>query len=223
MMMTNTMQVRTKRMRNFVVVFSLSILMAWLILPRAVRHAIQPTAVAAAKVFTVNVNGDGHDANPGDGICETSISGNCSLRAAIEEANANSGADVINFNIPGAGVHTISPGSPLPNITESVSINGYTQPGASINSLANSGDNAVLLIQLQGSNAGRARQLTVLAGNTTIQGLVINSFTSAISVSGNAGIRSRVTSSEQIQPARPRWETLSASESTSRTRTQLAG
>jgi CSLREA domain-containing protein len=189
MMMTNTMQVRTKRMRNFVVVFSLSILTAWLILPRAVRRAIEPTAVAAPKVFTVNVNGDGHDANPGDGICETSISGNCSLRAAIEEANANAGADVINFNIPGTGVHTISPGSALPNLTETVIINGYTQPGTSLNSEANSGDNAVLLIQLQGTNAGAgASGLTVVAGFTTIQGLVINSFSTgpAISVSGSA-------------------------------------
>jgi CSLREA domain-containing protein len=173
-----------------VFVLTLSLFAAWLALPNKYQRWLEPTAFAAAKVFTVNVNGDGHDANPGDGICETSISGNCSLRAAIEEANANSGADTINFNIPGAGVHTISPASPLPNITESVVINGYSQSGASINnSLANSGDNAVLLIQLQGSNAGSsASGLTVVAGSTTIQGLVINSFStgSAISVSGSA-------------------------------------
>ncbi|HBB94620.1 MAG TPA: hypothetical protein DC054_04460 [Blastocatellia bacterium] len=174
-----------------VTTFALTLVLfaSWFALPTRYRQLLEPTAFAAPKVFTVNVNGDGHDANPGDGICETSISGNCSLRAAIEEANANSGTDVINFNIPGSGVHTISPGSALPQITESVSINGYTQPGTSLNSEANSGDNAVLLIQLQGTNAGAgASGLTVVAGNTTIQGLVINSFSTApaISVQGSA-------------------------------------
>jgi CSLREA domain-containing protein len=189
MMMTNTMQVRTKRMRNFVVVFSLSILTAWLILPRAVRHAIQPTAFATAKVFTVNVNGDGHDANPGDGICETSISGNCSLRAAIEEANVTVDKDTINFSIPGTGVHTITPNSVLPDITNPVVIDGYSQLGASTNTEANSGDNAVLLIHLQGSNAGvGATGLNITAGGSTVKGLVINSFSgTAINLTSGAG------------------------------------
>src|SRR5262245_39359044 len=94
-----SMKVRT-RTRNFVIVFSLSLLIAWLILPRELRRAIQPTASAAAKTFTVNVTGNGADANPGDGVCETGVAGNCSLRAAIQEANANPGKDTINFNIP---------------------------------------------------------------------------------------------------------------------------
>ena len=39
--------------------------------------------------FTVNNQMDGDDANPGDGICETTAgSGVCTLRAAISEANA---------------------------------------------------------------------------------------------------------------------------------------
>jgi len=65
------MEVKTHRTRNFIVGFSLSILMAWLILPSAVRHTIEPTASAAPLTFTVNVTGDGQDANPGDGICAT--------------------------------------------------------------------------------------------------------------------------------------------------------
>ena len=89
-----------------------------------------PTAFAAGKTFTVNVTGDGQDANQGDGICATA-SGNCSLRAAIQEANANSGTDTINFNIPGAGVQTISPSTDLPPIAHAVVIDGYSQPGTS--------------------------------------------------------------------------------------------
>ena len=42
-------------------------------------------------------------------VTNTADSGAGSLRQAILDANANSGADVINFNITGTGVHTISP------------------------------------------------------------------------------------------------------------------
>ena len=83
----------------------------------------------------------------------TNDSGPGSLRQAIFNANANPGLDTIAFAIPGAGMHTISPTSPLPNITDPVVIDGYTQPGSSPNTLAN-GDNAVLLIELNGSGTG---------------------------------------------------------------------
>ena len=120
----------------------LSLIAVCAVAPRAIRRLIQPTASAAGKTFTVNVTGDGHDANPGDGVCQTSVPGNCSLRAAIEEANASPGVDTIHFNIPGAGVHTIAPSSALV-ITEGVIIDGYSQPGASPNTQTVS-DNAVL-------------------------------------------------------------------------------
>jgi len=51
---------------------------------------------AHAAVFTVNSASDGVDASPGDGICHTGTAvPTCTLRAAIEEANALSGADEI--------------------------------------------------------------------------------------------------------------------------------
>jgi predicted outer membrane repeat protein len=80
----------------------------------------------------------------------------CSLRAAITAANATpngSGPDTIAFAIPGAGVRTIAPDHALPQISEAVTIDGYTQPGASPNTLA-VGDDAVILIELDGTNAG---------------------------------------------------------------------
>ena len=73
-----------------------------------------------------------------------------SLREAILSANSTAGTDTITFNIAGAGVKTISPTTPLPEITEAVTINGYLQPGASANTSA-TGTNATLLIQLDGS------------------------------------------------------------------------
>ena len=46
-------------------------------------------AFAQAATFTVNSPFDAADANPGDGVCETAPgNGVCTLRAAIEEANA---------------------------------------------------------------------------------------------------------------------------------------
>src|SRR5262245_37415520 len=51
---------------------------------------------AQAAVFTVTSRGDDRDANPGDGKCEATPGiGDCTLRGAIEEANALPGADRI--------------------------------------------------------------------------------------------------------------------------------
>jgi len=49
---------------------------------------------AQATTFTVDVEVDGVDAVPGDGLCATSER-RCTLRAAVQEANARPGADVV--------------------------------------------------------------------------------------------------------------------------------
>jgi len=108
-------------------------------------------------------------------VVNTLDGGPGSLRQAILDANAAPGADLIDFNIPGDGVHTISPTSALPGITGPVTIDGYTQPGASPNTLA-VGNNAVLLIELTGSSAGQVDGLRLFGGNSTVRGLVINRF-----------------------------------------------
>src|SRR5262245_4915172 len=73
-------------------------------------------------------------------------SGAGSLRQAMLDANAALGADTLEFNIPGDGLHTIRP-TGLPPITEAVTIDGYSQPGARPNTLA-VGDDAVLQIEI---------------------------------------------------------------------------
>jgi len=112
---------------------------------------------AQAATFIVNRTGDAPDANLANARCDVDASqrGNqCTLRAAIQESNDTLGADEIRFNIvSAASVKTISPTSALPTISESVTINGYTQTGASANTLAE-GNDAVLKIQLNGVNAG---------------------------------------------------------------------
>src|SRR5678815_5488895 len=73
---------------------------------------------AAADTFTVD-----NTVDPGDGMCNAL---GCTLHEAIDAANANPGADTIEFNISGAGVHTIGVTMALPTITEAVTIDGYT-------------------------------------------------------------------------------------------------
>ena len=112
-------------------------------------------------------------------VTNTSDSGTGSLRQAILDANAapNSlaGPDRIHFNIPGAGVQTILPASALPEITDTVVIDGYTQTGATANTLS-VGSNATLLIQLSGSNVPGAVALNLGSGSdgSTLRGLAIN-------------------------------------------------
>src|SRR5262249_29551716 len=75
-------------------------------------------------------------------VTTTADDGPGSLRQAILDADAAPDpSNAITFNIPGGGVQTIAPASPLPAITSPISIDGYTQPGASANTLA-VGDNA---------------------------------------------------------------------------------
>ncbi len=73
----------------------------------AMKNAFLIGRPAAAATFTVNSTLDARDARAGDGLCATS-SGVCSLRAAIEEANALAGAD--NVVLPG-GVNLITLGN----------------------------------------------------------------------------------------------------------------
>ncbi len=104
-------------------------------------------------------------------VSNTDDAGAGSLRQAITAANANPGANSITFNIQGAGVKTINLQSDLPFITNALTINGYTQPGAAPNN-QQVGDNATLLIVLDGASTAMAG-LSIASSNVTVKGLVI--------------------------------------------------
>jgi photosystem II stability/assembly factor-like uncharacterized protein len=109
-------------------------------------------------------------------VLNTNDAGPDSLRQAIMNVNSGAGGDTIAFNVPGPGVHTIALSSALPAVTRPVTIDGYTQPGSSPNTLP-IGDNAVPLIELDGSNAGAtADGLQVGGSGSIVQGFVINRF-----------------------------------------------
>src|SRR3954471_18970325 len=59
--------------------------------------ALFATAAAQAATFTVNSTVDEPDASIGDGTCAADPSGGCTLRAAIDEANASPDPDTIQL------------------------------------------------------------------------------------------------------------------------------
>lgn len=127
----------------------------------------------ASITFTVSNTGD-----PGDGNCSATLG--CTLRGAINAANSTPREDLIRFNIPNPGVQTIRPISELPEIVRAVTIDGYTQPEATPNTLA-TGTNSKLMIELDGIRAGAdSKGLEIRdnlgGGETVIRGLAINRF-----------------------------------------------
>src|SRR3954463_12028701 len=77
---------------------------------------IEPAAPASAATFTVTSTADASDTNPGDGVCASAPSIVCTLRAAIEEANALGSADTINLP-SGTYVLAAGPLNPLFDLT----------------------------------------------------------------------------------------------------------
>lgn len=110
-------------------------------------------------------------------VTNKNASGPGSLAQAIHDSNAHAGQDMIVFNIPGAGVHLIDLSqSFLPEITDSVILDGYTQPGAHPNTLS-IGNNAVILIQLDGGLVKRnGIGLRISGSNCLVRGLALTGF-----------------------------------------------
>ena len=82
--------------------------------------AVLGTHRVEAALFVVNSPADVDDGNPGDGICQTS-GGVCTLRAALQEANAFVGSDTITLQ---ANTTYLITQSKYLNITDSVYIGG---------------------------------------------------------------------------------------------------
>lgn len=132
-------------------------------------------ALTPSSVLIVDSAGDEASANATSATCATS-NATCTLRAAIEAANASGAPARIEFDIAGVGLHTIEPQSPLPSIAVPVAIDGYTQPGAQPASDAS--PSPTLEISLIGAHAGGGAGLTLApnAAGSTISGLDLAAF-----------------------------------------------
>jgi parallel beta-helix repeat protein len=122
-------------------------------------------------------------------VTSTNDSGAGTLRQAIMDANGTPGPNVLLFNLPGNGVRTLAPLTPLPDITNCLTINGYSQPGSQTNSLAG-GNNGVLQVRLDGANLTNGFPIGLRfngVNNNSVRGLIIVRFFTAIQLYASSG------------------------------------
>ncbi|MBE2201577.1 MAG: CSLREA domain-containing protein [Anaerolinea sp.] len=114
--------------------------MVWIVILLAAAVLFAPPRPAHAATFTVNSTADAVDANPGNGVCATA-GGVCTLRAAIQEANALAGADTIVFAVDG---------------TFTLTLTGSGEDAAATGDLDITGDLTII---------GNGQALTIIDGN----------------------------------------------------------
>jgi CSLREA domain-containing protein len=131
---------------------------------------------SAATTFTVTSVDD-----TDDGTCDA----HCTLREAINAANALAGADEIDFNIAPGGAQTIAVDLPalraLPAITDTATIDGTTQPGYA----------GTPLIEISGASATQAAnglEIAATAPGSVIRGVLVNGFDRSPIGEGSGGI-----------------------------------
>ena len=101
----------------------------------------------------------------GNGNAKTYL-GTVTLRSAIQETNALAGKQTVYFYIPGTAPFTISPQTPLPVITDPVSLDATFQKGYS----------GTPLIKIDGTISGVTDGLTLSGGGSLVQGFLLRIF-----------------------------------------------
>ncbi len=142
----------------------------------AIDRGAYESAVDDLNNFTVNTSNDnGSNTNPTVG----------SLRWAIKNANAFAGASKISFSLSCPTLMNIS--TVLPDITTDVTIDGYTNPGATPNSTL-IGFDANLCVYLNGAGSAGHGLRTSGSGRLTVRGLGFAGFTdAALRLEGGSG------------------------------------
>jgi CSLREA domain-containing protein len=142
------------------------------------------TANAAGSSFTVNTTADAHDANPGDGICSDS-SGQCTLRAAIEETDSQPAGTTVTVTVP-AGVYKLTLGA-LALTRNTVTVTGG---GATTTIVRQNGSTAVATVSSGGDLTLSGLELTG-GGAGSVGGGFYNSGTASLDkvrVTGNSSV-----------------------------------
>jgi cysteine-rich repeat protein len=133
------------------------IVAALILLPGALR----PAHAAPFTVVDDSVAADATDADPGDGVCETAAgNGVCTLRAAVMEANALSGADEIT--VP-AGTYTLA----IANTSEDAAADGDLDIDSDLTIIGDDAETTVI------DGDAIDRVFHILSGTVTIQGVKI--------------------------------------------------
>jgi CSLREA domain-containing protein len=134
--------------------------------------AAPPTTRAAT--FVVTTTADAVDTDPGDGVCAIE-GGGCSLRAAILEANALPGADLITLP---AGVYTLS----IPGVGDDDGVTGDLDVSDTV---VIEGDAAATTIV----DGGGIDRVFDLGADTTIRRLTIRGGNAATNGENGGGVR----------------------------------
>ena len=143
------------------------------------RNATAGTTVNSVLGFIVNTLGDAPDPSL-DGICDTdagTVGDQCTLRAAIQEANNASSDDTIGFDAALNG-GTITLGTALDAIDGNLTING---PGATLLTVARSAGPGTPDFRIFTINSSRV---------VTISGLTISNGLTSTGVDGGAILNS---------------------------------
>ena len=159
---------------------------------RANYQPVMPNAPLAPLSLTVNTNGDAGDVNIGDGICDSDAAAGvqCTLRAALQEANAVAGADLINFSLPSGS--TILLTSALPVIASDLTISGPADGRLTIMRSNAGGTPDFRILTINGAFAVNVARVALTNGRLTngaATGGAISSFgtltLNSVTISGN--------------------------------------
>jgi hypothetical protein len=128
-------------------------------------------------------------------VTNANDSGAGSLRQAILSANATAGFNRIEFAVPTSAGQCVllQPASPYPDITDALLIDGFSQPGASRNTL-DDGDNATICVRIARLAAPASSALRVPASAAasvvlSVEGVAFGGFFEAIRLEGGSGHR----------------------------------
>jgi len=140
---------------------SLALLAGWMGTAPAPARAASLVAVVNSAIDDFSA----HDTSPGDGVCLDTLARGCTLRAAIEEANALAGADTITFSTAMSIVLDTGVGGLNP-LTEQVTIDA-----SGVWDTANNQPGVIL-----DGNGGNFNGLALGANGSNIYGLYITNF-----------------------------------------------
>ncbi len=125
------------------------------LLAALIAAALVAVPPAQAAEFAVSTTADGDDVSVGDGQCKVAVTSACSLRAALQQANASFGADTVT--VP-AGTYVLTLGAAL-TISQSV-----TLAGAGARETTIDGPDGTYVMNITGGSPVTVRGLAITSG-----------------------------------------------------------
>lgn len=146
---------------------------AGVVLLGALAISAHPAHAATPLTITVTTTVDGSDPTPADSVCDTSPSspaaGKCSLRAAMDTANAQAAGVNITINVPAASQHYQLTQDPGPIVVQkgtpgTVTISGAQRSGSVLDGSTFGGGTDDVRI----ASDAIIRNLTIMGGNSNV-------------------------------------------------------